>query len=40
VIDIHNPGARIDVKNNALHRTDKMVARAKIRGERDDGIGQ
>ncbi len=40
MIDIHNPRGGIDVQDYALHRTDKMVARAKIGGERDDGIGQ
>ena len=40
VVDVHNPRGRIDVQDDALHRSDEVVARAKIRGERDDGIGQ
>src|SRR5580658_9016265 len=38
MVDVHNSRGGIDVEDDPLHGSDKMVARAKIRGERDDGI--
>ena len=40
MIDVHDARGRIDVEDHALHGADQVIARAEIRGESDDGIGQ
>src|SRR5579863_8604089 len=39
VVEVHNSRGGIDVQDDALHRPDEVIARAKIRSERYDGIG-